>query len=164
MDLVDLQRYPIDDLSKPETRALVAAGRTALAADGSFTLPGFIAPPALKHMREEANRLAAGGFHRTGMRNAIPSGRDRKTRVSLSCVRLDQMWESDMRHLFFWDPMTCFVGAVLERGPHHRSADPIASCMVMVLDETRRMLLVVAIATAGYEVRRWRVGGWSRRC
>ena len=135
MQLVNIERYPIADLTTPAARALVRLGRDTLEHDGSFTLPEFVAPAALARMQTEANRLSSVGFKRQEMRNAIPSGKPRETRVSLASVGLDQMSrQGDMRRLFLWEPMTRFVGAVLERYPYHRSADPIASCMVTVLD------------------------------
>ena len=135
MDLVNLEKYPLDNLATPAGRKLVRARREALAREGSFTLPDFITLSALKRLQEEANRLSCAGFKREEMRNAIPSGKYRETRVSLACVGMDQMGrQSDMRRLFLWEPMTRFVGAVLERNPYHRSADPIASCMLTVLD------------------------------
>ena len=135
MQLTNLEKYPIADLETPTARALVRAGREALAREGAFILPEFIAAAVLARMQTEASRLSSAGFKREEMRNAIPSQQHRETRVSLACVGLDQLSRaSEMRRLFLWDPLTRFVGAVLERYPYHRSADPIASCMVTVLD------------------------------
>ena len=135
MEIVNLEKYPIANLDSPAGQALVRAGRTALATQGSFTLPEFITAPALRRMRREAIRLSASGFKCEQMRNAIPSDKHRETRASLACVGMDQMAaRSDMRQLFLWEPMTRFVGSVLQREPYHRSADPIASCMLTVLD------------------------------
>ena len=134
-NFVNLDRYPIDDFASPVTQSLVRDGRDALSREGSFTLPHFIVDSALNRMCAEADRMSSNGFKCQEMRNAIPTGKNRETRASLACVGLDQMsGESAMRALFLWEPMTRFVGAVLDRKPYYRSADPIASCMLTVLD------------------------------
>ena len=133
-EVVDLDQYPIADLETPEEQRLVHAGRRRLAADGVFTLPAFIRPAALAAMQEEADGLRFEAFRRVDHRNAFPPGMGEVTRVSLGCMGYDQMgMESLMRRVFQWDGLTRFVSEVLERRPWHRSADPIASCMVTEL-------------------------------
>ena len=130
-DIVDLERYPISDLEAPEAEELICTGRRRLAAEGVFTLPGFIRPAALAAMQDEADRLCPDAFRRIDHRNGFPPGMGQVTRLSLGCVGYDQMpTESVMRRLFLWDGLTRFVSEVLERRPYYRSADPIASCMV----------------------------------
>ena len=133
-DIVDLERYPISGLEAPEAEELVGTGRRRLAAEGVFTLPGFIRPAALAAMQDEADRLCPDAFRRIDHRNGFPAGMGKVTRLSLGCVGYDQMpAESVMRRLFLWDGLTRFVSEVLERRPYYRSADPIASCMVTEL-------------------------------
>lgn len=132
---VNLDRYPIDDLTSPVAQALVGEGRAALSGEGSFMLSQFVAPSTLSCMQVEASQLSPIGFKCQEMRNAIPAGKGRETRASLACVGMDQMpADSAIRQLFLWEPLTRFVGAVLDRIPYYRSADPIASCMLTVLD------------------------------
>ena len=132
--IVDLERYPISDSESPAAEALVRAGREQLAAEGVFTLPGFIRPAALAAMQDEADRLCPGAFRRIDHRNGFPPGMGDTTRISLGCVGYDQMSsESAMRRLFLWDGLTRFVSEVLKRHPYFRSGDPIASCMVTEL-------------------------------
>ena len=133
-DIVDLDRYPVSDIGTPAARAFVREGRRRLAADGVFALPGFIRPAALSAMQEEADVLCREAFRRTERRNGFPSGMGEDTRVSLGCVGYDQMpAESPMRRLFLWDGLTNLLSEVLERRSFHRSADPIAACMVTEL-------------------------------
>ena len=130
-DLVDLDRYPIADITCPEALAIVREGRQRLATDGVFTMPGFLHPAGLAAMEEEIDRLCRDGFRRLDHRNAFPTGMGEKTRVSLVCAGLDQMpCESPPQRLFMWDALTRFVSEVLERRPYYRNADAIASCMV----------------------------------
>ena len=133
-DIVDLGRYPISDLEAPEAEELVCTGRRRLAADGVFTLPGFVRPAALAAMQEEADRLCPEAYRRVDHRNGFPAGMGEVTQLRLGCVSYDQMpAESVMRRLFLWDGLTRFVSEVLKRRPYYRSADPIASCMVTEL-------------------------------
>ena len=130
-DLVDLDRYPIADIARPEAIAWVHEGRRSLACDGVFTMPGFLHDAGLAAMEEEAGRLCREGFRRLDHRNAFPCGMGEETRVSLVCAGFDQMaCGSPPRRLFLWDGLTRFVSEVLERRPCHRNADAIASCMV----------------------------------
>ena len=132
--IIDLDRYPISGLEAPEAEELICTGRRRLAAEGVFTLPGFVRPAALAAMQDEADRLCPEAFRRLDHRNGFPAGMGEVTRVSLGCVGYDQMpAASAMRRLFRWDGMTRFVSEVLERRPCYRSADPIASCMVTEL-------------------------------
>ncbi len=130
-DLVDLDRYPIADIASPEAVAIVREGRQSLAADGVFTMPGFLHRHGVTAMEEEADRLCRDGFRRLDHRNAFPTGMGQETRVSLVCAGFDQMpRESPPHRLFLWDPLTRFVSEVLEQRPYYRNADAIASCMV----------------------------------
>ena len=132
--IVDLERYPLSDPESPAAGALILTGRRRLAAEGVFTLPGFIRPAALAVMQDEAERLCPEAYRRIDRRNGFPSGMGEATRISLGCVGHDQMGAaSPMRRLFLWDGLTRFVSEVLERRPCHRSADPVASCMVTEL-------------------------------
>ena len=133
-DIVDLDRYPISELEAPLADALIRTGRRRLAATGVFALPDFIRPAALAAMQGEADRLCPVAFRRAEHRNGFHSGMGEATRVSLGCVGYDQMSTASlMRRLFLWDGLTRFISEVLQIRPYHRSADPIASCMVTEL-------------------------------
>ena len=133
-DIVDLERYPISGLDAPEAKELIGTGRRRLAAEGVFTLPGFVRPAALAAMQDEAERLCPEAYRRVDHRNGFPPGMGEVTRVSLRCIGYDQMApESPMGRLFRWEGLTRFVSEVLERRPFYRSADPLASCMVTEL-------------------------------
>ena len=130
-NIIDLERYPIGNLQSKHTQALVAIGRQQLADTALFTLPGFIRAEALAAMQQEALRLLAEGYRHESHRDGIAAAEPRLTRVSLNCAGFDQMADdSPIRQLYCWDPLTDFIGAVLERTPYYRSADPIASCML----------------------------------
>ncbi len=56
--LVDLERYPVDDLSSDQGTALIACLQASLERVGSASLPGFLLPDALEAMAAEAESLA----------------------------------------------------------------------------------------------------------
>ena len=61
--LIDLDRYPITDLSAPRARALAAECRRQLDQTGACELPAFLRPEAVQSCVAEAEKLA----------NALPS-------------------------------------------------------------------------------------------
>ena len=89
-DIVDLERYPISDPESPAAVVLIRTGRERLAAEGVFTLPGFVRPAGLVAMQDEADRLCPEAFRRLYRRNGFPSGMGEATRLSLGCVGYDR--------------------------------------------------------------------------
>lgn len=139
-EIVDLRRYPIQDLEGPEARALVEACRAQLSARGLCLLPDFVRPEALAAMSDEARGLCRDA-HVTEHWRASPHGDGgpeagtipRATRASLGAVAYDRVpADSPLRALYEWDGLTGLVAAVLEGPPLHRTADPLVSCMLTV--------------------------------
>src|SRR5262245_41113358 len=56
---VDLQRYPVDRLDRPEGKKLVAELREILELKGACRLPGFVKPEIAAFMAEEMEELSA---------------------------------------------------------------------------------------------------------
>lgn len=56
--LVDLDRYPLDELDGGRARAVVAEGRRGLAERGLAELSGFLRPDAVAALVDEADALA----------------------------------------------------------------------------------------------------------
>ncbi len=136
-DIIDLDRYPIADLASPAAQALVARGRAQLADDGCFLLESFIRPEAAERMAQDACDLVTDGHPQTRLRDREEGRRSgcfawhRDTRVSMRCVGGDRMAsESPLQQVYQWDPLTRFIGAVLERDPFYRSADPMVGNML----------------------------------
>ena len=145
-DLVDLRRYPIDDLASPGARAVVAAARDSLAKQGVAILPGFAAPAALAAMSAEADRLErrahlenVQGTPYLGLPDeSFPEGHPRRTLVhSLTSVIAYDLIEPDsaLRALYEWDGMLAFVSEVLERRPLYRMGDPLGALNMTVMRE-----------------------------
>ena len=147
--IVDLSRYPIADLSSPQGRAVIAKGRAALAGDGLALLPGFIRPEALASMAAEAQALTPKAFRRDewygiyaydpdeASMAALPEGdpRRRRFRSRMGAIAYDLLpEESPIRRLYEWPALTRFIAALTGEAELHTCADPLASCVITVLE------------------------------
>jgi hypothetical protein len=148
-EIVDLDRYPITDLDSPRARAVVAEGRAALASDGLALLPGFIRADALKIMAEEAQGLVPQAFRRDEWYGIyaydpdeasvehLPVGdpRRRRFRTRMGGIGYDLLPErSPTRALYEWPALTRFVAALTGEPELYTCADPLASCVISVLE------------------------------
>jgi hypothetical protein len=148
-EIVDLDRYPLIDLSSPRARAVVAEGRAALAGDGLALLQGFIRPAALRAMAEEAQSLVPQAFRRDEWYGIyaydldeaalahLPSGdaRRRKFRTRMAGIGYDLLpQDSPTRTLYESQALTRFIGALTGETELYTCADPLASCVVSVLE------------------------------
>ena len=137
--IVDLERYPIADLRRPEAQSLIEACRAQMSENGLCLLPSFVRSEALAQMVEEAKRLLPSA-HQTEHWRASEHGsggaggaRKRSTRASIGAIAYDRIATgSSLRALYEWDGLTDFVAAVLDRSPFYRCADPVVSCMLTV--------------------------------
>jgi len=140
-EIIDLGRYPIADLSSVAARDLVTRGRAGLAADGCLVLDGFIRPDATAAMAREAETRMAEGFHADRLRDPEVGRRSlcfawkRDTRVSMTSIAGDRIGgDTVLCRLYQWDPLTDFIGALLDRRPYYRSADTLAGLMMTAQD------------------------------
>ena len=62
LDLIDLRRYPLDDLEGETAASLARDVRDSLAATGACSLEGFLLPEALDAMRAQARTLIPMGY------------------------------------------------------------------------------------------------------
>lgn len=145
--LVDLDRYPVDDLAG--AGAVVADGHAdALRHRGVAILPGFIRADALPALVQECEALAEGA-HRQDVQGtpylelpdpeAWPAGHPRVTwdRSTVHTVAYDRFHptSSGLRALFEWDALLAFVARVLDRAPLYRYADPLGAMNLAVMRE-----------------------------
>ncbi len=138
--IIDLDRYPIADLTRPEARTLIDSCRAQLAGDGLCLLPNFVRPEALAQMVDEARRLlpaAHRALHWRASEHGSGGGTiPRATRASIASIGYDRIAaDSPLRALYEWEPLTDLVAAVLDRSPLYRCADPMVSCMLTVCRE-----------------------------
>jgi hypothetical protein len=145
-EVIDLDRYPIDQLGSPRGVALVAFCRAALAFEGACQLPGFVRPEAVRLMvaealvkREQAHRTD--GEHNVYFEE-IPDAAGSDDTLSLlqhsskSAIAWDLVdADSPLRIAYESDELTGFLGQVLEMTELHRFADPLGAASLMVFEE-----------------------------
>jgi hypothetical protein len=145
-DLVDLARYPLADLDGPGGRSVIADGRSQLAAIGAAELPGFLNPGGVSRLIEDARELAGRAHHSGGEGTAylefpdfsLPKEHPRLAFApyGVGAVGYDVIPRtSPLRRLYEWDPMLELIGAILDRGPLYRYADPFGALNLAVMTD-----------------------------
>jgi hypothetical protein len=142
-DLVDLDRYPLHATGSPALRELIVGCRAQLATRGVATVPSLVRPEAVARMAAETEAVIDRTFYCDNRHNAYlkapdpslpaahPRNRDHATQVGSIAWDLIEP-SASLRRLYLWDPLVAFVGAVLERDPFYRFADPLGACSVNV--------------------------------
>ena len=146
--MINLERYPIDDPESEGCAELVRACRDRFVEAGLCTLPEFIRPRALEVLAEEANGRTAHAWFCRSTHNvyltehgvsrysaSVPAGDvdRRQERTFVGSIPYDRIGDaSSLRHLYLWDPLKDFVGAVLGKTRLHRFADPLGACSINV--------------------------------
>jgi hypothetical protein len=145
-EIVDLDRYPIAELSAAPARQLVQRCRSELRSRGACQLEGFMRPDAVQAVVADA-RLLEGLAHRMeSTHNAyfenddpgLPADDPRRLRVrsSKGAIGWNRIGpQSPLRSLYDWDGLTEFIGAAVDVAALHRDADPVGACSVMLYDD-----------------------------
>ena len=143
-DLIDLDRYPIDDAEA--ARGLIAAAAAGLAADGCAVLKGFVTPAAVARLAGEAARAAPEG-HRSFSRTNAYFTKDRDDLPESHPLRrfydrsnaftpADNFGaDSGLRAIYEWAPFRAFVKAALGEEAFYPYADPLADVIVNTVEE-----------------------------
>jgi hypothetical protein len=149
-DLIDLDRYPIDDLASPRGNAMVETIRRSMAEHVLCALPGFLRPEAIARMVAEAEALeplaypgpteASPYFFNYGTADlaALPSDhpRRRKTLRRMRQIAYDLIPPStSIWRLYNWDALTAFLAAAIGVERLYRSADPFQALNISVMGE-----------------------------
>ena len=146
--LIDLDRYPIRDLQAARAQAAIARGRAALATDGLALFPGFVRADALSAMAVEAEALVPLAYRRDEWYGVysyesdagdadLPAGhaRRRRFRSRMGAIAYDLLpADSRTRALYEWPELTRFVAAVTGESELYTCADPLAACVITVLE------------------------------
>lgn len=144
--VIDLGKYPIEDLHTPAARDLIAACRRDLDERALCLLPGFIKPHAIAQMAAQAAAATPVGSPYESLRtpysfmcnSGFPDDHPRSalfpSRIS---HRLADQFPADslIAGLFGWDPLTDFVREALGYKTLYRSACPSLSLMVSTMDQ-----------------------------
>jgi hypothetical protein len=145
-DLIDIARYPVDDLDSDQGSALIDRCRRDLAASGSCQLQGFLTDDAVTQLTREALALGHLGVRKEGTHNVyfedidptLPEDDARRImqRSSQSTVAYDLIPpDSGIRALYEWDPLLRFVGTALEKAPFYRQEDPLGALNLVYYEE-----------------------------
>jgi hypothetical protein len=144
--LVDLERYPIDALDTPVTRALVERCCAQLAADGACELPGFLTGPANASLTAEAAALTDCAHHSRVEGTpyldfpdaSYPGDHPRRALGfnSLSAVAYDLFpAASGLRAIYEWPALRAFVAAALGQNELFPYRDPLGALNLAVMKQ-----------------------------
>ena len=144
--LVDLDRYPVGDLTGAVARSVIAGARAQLAATGAAELPGFVNPRGVAALVADAESLAARAHHSGGEGTAylefpdfdLPKDHPRLqfAPYAVGAVGYDVIPRSSpLRLLYEWDLLLGLIAAILDRGPLYRYGDPFGALNLAVMAE-----------------------------
>ncbi|MHB1584537.1 MAG: HalD/BesD family halogenase [Acidimicrobiales bacterium] len=145
--LVDLDRYPLDDLASARGAAVVAAARAQLATSGFAELDGFLGRRGLEALIAAADRLAAAAHFSEGLGTAylgipdrsLPAEHPREWlgRYRVGAVAYDLFPADDPLRTLYESPLVLgLVEAVLGGRPLHRYADPFGALNLAVMGDS----------------------------
>ena len=147
--MVNLGRYPIDDLARPEAVRLVADSRRSFAESGLCMLPDFIRTEALASLVAETESVKDRAYFCESTHNAYLEPDDpayppdhprrRRDHSFVGSIAFDLFPEgAALRRLYDWDPLKDFIAAVLDKPVLYRFADPLGACSVNVFRDGGR--------------------------
>ena len=144
--LVDLERYPILDLSTGAAQRAVGEAQRQLRQTGAAELPGFIRAEAMRVLIEDARRLAPSAYRSSGIGSAylevpdfeLPAEHPRRILgpYAVGVIACDQFpHDSPLRRLYEWNVMMDFIGAALGHSKLYRYADPLGALNLAVMTD-----------------------------
>jgi hypothetical protein len=145
-DVVDLERYPINDPASPAYRDLVQICRDQLSRHGVAELTGFLTPDAVGQMLAVASELAGQAWasdqtHTVYFEPADDSDGPDHPRALLQhsakkAIAYDQIpAAAPIRRLYESDDLTGFIAAVLGKPVLYRSADPLDALEIAIFGD-----------------------------
>ncbi len=148
--LIDLDRYPIQDLSGQAARALIEHGQRELDTVGALALPGFIRGEALATLVAETTPQLPRNFvveqdhtvYFAPADHAFPAGHPKRRLVSSSKGGLSYDYiakDSALNALYTSETLIGFVSALLGDIPLHRHADPLAACNINIFGPGQKL-------------------------
>ena len=142
-ELVDLDRYPIDNIGQGAGRAFAEQSRQAYVNTGLCMLPGFIKHEALSMLAAEAESMREDAYFCKSTHNAYLNDSDPNAAADdainiqeqtyVGSVPYDKIDRgSQLNQLYLWDPLKDFIAHVLGKQPFFRFADPFGACSINV--------------------------------
>ena len=141
-DILDLDRFPIDQPDIPEYAALVAQCQAALAQDGMYNLASFLRP---EHAQSAADALkpeiASNRFTHSRQHNIyfkkeleyLPADHPALTEFQTTNHTLcaDQLVENTVTKIYQWQPLVAFLALTMGKKKLFTMDDPLAKINVM---------------------------------
>jgi hypothetical protein len=145
-DVIDLQRYPLDQLDSVDGQALVKRCRDDLDRDGMFNLAGLMRPEAIENAVSEAKLLfESDAFTHSRLHNiyflpeiqGLPTDHpaQQKFETINHTICADQIPGSVLLRLYEWLPFAAFLAAVMGKPALYGMDDPLARLNVMGYDQ-----------------------------
>ena len=149
-DLVDLARYPINDLDTARGRELIAEVRARMAETVLCALPGFLKASVMPRLVAEAEALvplayrgpseASPYFYNYGTDQlaSLPADHPRrhKTPRRMSQIATDLIPETALiRRLYEWEPLAAFLASALGLASLYRCADRFQALNISVMED-----------------------------
>jgi hypothetical protein len=145
-DILDLERYPLDQPGSASWTALVARCQEDLARDGMFNLDGFMPPDvAMAEAAALADRFAQESFrhereHNIYFLKSLPGLADdhpalTRFQTSNNTLCTDQIQDSAMLRLYDWPEFAQFLAAVMEKPALYPMDDPMSGLNAMSYHE-----------------------------
>ena len=140
--LVDLIRYPIENILSGDGEALAQQCRREYNQTGLCMLPGFIKDEALTRLAAEAESIKENAYFCKSSHNAYLGDGEEGTSAAttqmeetyVGSVPYDRIREDALlNQLYIWDPLKDFIGFVLGKSSFYRFADPFGACSINVL-------------------------------
>ena len=150
VDLVDLVRYPLGDLTGAASLSVIGEARSQLAATGAAELPGFVSPRGVAALVEDAEALAARSHPSGGEGTAylefpdfdLPRDHPRLhfAPYAVAAVGYDVIPRtSPLRRIYEGDAVLGLIAAILDRGPLYRYGDPFGALNLAVMSDGDRL-------------------------
>ncbi len=142
---IDLERYPIHELSQPSGLDLLKRCRRDIQSSGVCLLQGFLQSQAVDAITAEANARLDKAFFCHNTHNAylkdddasFPQEHPRRRRLqtdvgSIACDYLPA--DGVLCRLYQWDALTQFIGKVLDHDAFYRGEDPLGALSINVFE------------------------------
>lgn len=134
--IIDLERYPVDQPDHPGYQELLSDGRAALDEVALFSMAGFIQADVVPQMARELEQLVPVSCRYEQMRNAYTYGFDEPGRANghphdrLHKCAYNQVLnyqipnDSPLRQVYYWQPLTEFLRLLCGYDSFYRSDCP----------------------------------------
>lgn len=146
-DIIDLDKYPIDQLDTPRGKEVVERCKRELAELNSSVMRGFLRADSMEGLQAEARQLSKDAFYyekgglncyRTADDPRFPEDHPRRLfyDVKEGVVAFDQFpGHSTLRKLYAWQPLTDFLAAVFGKDALYPFDDPFQGLNLMAISE-----------------------------